>query len=207
LLDIFERTARPPVLPDHLSAHQEAALIRVLERASWLARLIEIPPHGENFGWAWRASRNDETDESGFEVKRRPLDTKSWQIAELMKSSRGFSILKLGATGRPRGRPWRGVRSKELIGALIEARLGDRSLEELLGSIRRGRPSPERAAVRADLAVIVWDILQPQNQVNAPALADFLGVSRSTLWGLARDGKEKNERKSPKGGEEFSRAA
>ena len=107
---------------------------------------------------------------------------------------------------RERRRAPRPVSTRQEAEKLLVAAVGH-PIETLRASVRRGRPTVERRAVRAALAAAVSE-LRKARRVSAGALANALSCDPATVWRLAQSGAPKNARSAHIDSEgEFSAAA
>lgn len=89
------------------------------------------------------------------------------------KSGPGVSFEHTGRTGAPTGRPRRGTRDPQKAGDLLLQLCPDRTIDELRGSLKRGKPTAETREIRAELKAAVRE-LSAAHRASHKALADAL---------------------------------
>jgi hypothetical protein len=145
----------------------------VFEQRDELARILEEPPGGENFGYRGNGNGTRESLNYHDWVRNERLAAGGWSIATNLHS------------GLPRGRP-KTIRQEwctpEAMHA-VEQRLGF-ARDEFRRVVRKGRLAAEDRELRETIANKLEVCVRAGAAVSP--LADVLGCSPQTIWRLVR---------------------
>ena len=181
----------PPAEPIRLALHcggicliPEAAELRTTvprEHEIFITEWFKV--HEDNYGRRKAVLDPDSDNHNDRERLESLSDTGELQAREFMQFG-GWSVWTPGVTGRPPGRPVKGVRGPDLIRQRIDQLAPGFEYE---------------SAPREERAELVVHVLAKPRPINRQALADYWGVSRSTITRLNALGKRLHQNSTNRG--------
>jgi hypothetical protein len=101
----------------------------------------------------------------------------------------GLAIIEAGATGAPPHRPRSGVTRDDLLAGLVWRAAAESDLDlRRIGIVTAFPELTETKQGRISLALVIAGIFRERPDTNAAALAKWLGLHRSQVYKLRRDG-------------------